>query len=109
MGAIERFGPDGKRRPALRSVAAVVAALQPIERSMADPNQTLVAWNADPSFYSTPAPITCHDLDQVSATRPIIVTNASGHILYANSKVLAMANYAGNHVPGVMRDANGQC
>ena len=108
VGAIERFGPDGKRRPALRSVAAVVAALQPIERSMADPNQTLVAWNADPSFYSTPAPITCHDLDQVSATRPILVTNASGHILYANSKVLQMANYAANHAPGVMRDANGQ-
>ena len=108
VGAIERFGPDGKRWPPLRSVAAVVAALQPIERSMQDPNQTLVAWNADPSFYSTPAPITCHDLDQVSATRPILVTNASGHILYANSKVLQMANFAANHAPGVMRDADGQ-
>ena len=101
VGAIERFGPDGKRRPALRSIAAVVESLKAFEPTMTDPNEPLFAWNADPSFYATAAPITRQDLDQVSTTRPILVTNASGHIAYANSKLLDMAHYADNHGDGV--------
>ena len=108
VGAIDRYGPDGKLRRALRSIAAVIKDLQEFEPTLADPNEPLFAWNADPSFYATPAPITRQDLDQVSATRPILVVNASGHIAYANSKLLDMAGYAKNHAEGVMRDANGE-
>ena len=108
VGAIERYGPDGKLRPALRSIAAVVEDLKAFEPTLSDPQEPLFAWNADPSFYATPAPITRQDLDQVSTTRPILVTNASGHIAYANTKLLAMAGYADNHAAGVMRDANGE-
>lgn len=108
VGAIDRFGPDGRRHKGLRSVAEVVAALRRIEPTMKDGAAPLLGWGVDPSFYATPEPITRRDLDQVSRTRPIFLLNASGHLAYANSKLLEMAGYAQLQVEGVIRDASGE-
>lgn len=107
VGAIPRVGPDGTRHAGLRSVAAVVQALQALEPTMRDADAPLLGWGVDPSFYATPAPITRHDLDQVSRTRPIFLLNASGHLAYANSRLLELADYAHHQVEGVVRDARG--
>jgi predicted amidohydrolase YtcJ len=108
VGAIDRCAPDGRRHKGLRSVAEVVSALRQIEPTLKDPDAPLLGWGVDPSFYATPEPITRRDLDQVSSTRPIFLLNASGHLAYVNSKILALANYADLHVEGVVRDAQGE-
>lgn len=107
VGAVDRYDPQGRRRTGLRSVQAVVARLKEIEPTLGDPRKPLLGWGADPSFYQPSTPITRHDLDQVSTTRPIFVLNASGHIGYANSKTLELADYAHVTAEGVARDANG--
>jgi predicted amidohydrolase YtcJ len=107
VGAIDRHDPAGKLRKGLRSIPDVVKRLAEVEPTLTDPRQALLGWGVDPSFYQPCAPITRHDLDQVSKTRPIFLLNASGHIGYANSKTLELANYGGIEVDGVMRDAAG--
>jgi len=107
VGAIDRYDPTGKRREGLRSNPDVIKRLKEVEPILTDLKQPLLGWGVDPSFYQPCAPITRHDLDQVSKARPIFLLNASGHIGYVNSKTLELANYASVKTDGVMRDATG--
>lgn len=107
VGPVDRHDPSGKLREGLNNVPVLIGRMKAIEARMADPARPLVAWGVDPSLNDPITPITRHDLDQVSKTRPIFVLHASCHIAYVNSATLALANYAAIKAPGVLRDASG--
>lgn len=107
VGAVDRCDPSGKRRTGLRSIADVVTHLKAVELTITDATKPLLGWGVDPSFYQPCTPITRHDLDQVSTTRPIFLLNASGHLAYVNSRTLELADYAHVRAEGVIRDESG--
>lgn len=49
------------------------------------------ARNWDPSLQDGPSELTTNDLDAISTDHPILITNASGHLAYANSKAFELA------------------
>ena len=51
----------------------------------------ILARQFDPSLQTGPAMLTTRELDRVSATRPVFVLNASGHLAYANSALLKLS------------------
>ncbi len=107
VGPVDRHDPSGKVRKGLSNVAALVSRLKKIEAAMSDSAKPLIGWGVDPSLNDPITPITRHDLDQISKTRPIFLLHASCHIAYVNSATLELANYAGIKAPGVLRDAAG--
>ncbi|TAJ88349.1 amidohydrolase [Reyranella sp.] len=107
VGPIDRRDPSGKLHKGLASIPALVKRLKEVEAAISDPTAPLVGWGVDPSLNDLPDPITRHDLDQVSKTRPIFLLAASCHIAYVNSATLELANYAAIKAPGVLRDASG--
>ena len=54
-------------------------------------DEWIMARQFDPSLQAGPAMLTTRELDQISSTRPIFILNASGHLAYMNSAVLALA------------------
>lgn len=62
-------------------------ALKRVEAQMSDPDAMLLAWGLDPPAFSGRAHVRAQ-LDQVSATRPIFVMHASGHMATVNSAML---------------------
>jgi predicted amidohydrolase YtcJ len=102
-GYFDRTGPDGRLWPGLRSLEAVIARLRDAQQALADPAQPLVGWGFDPIYYGERR-CTRHDLDAVSATRPIAIVHASGHITNANTPALAAAGYlrTDHDHPGVL-------
>lgn len=107
VGPIDRHDPSGKLQKGLSDNAALVARLKEIEAKMTDPAKPLVGWGVDPSLNDPIAPITRHELDEVSKTRPIFLLHASCHVASVNSATLQAANYAAIKIPGVLRDASG--
>jgi hypothetical protein len=107
VGPVDRYDPSGKIRKGVSNVAALVARLKVLEAAMKDPAKPLVGWGVDPSLNDPIEPITRHDLDQVSKTRPIFLLHASCHVASVNSATLERANYAAIKAPGVLRDASG--
>ena len=107
VGPIDRRDPSGKLHKALKSVPAIVKRLKEIEATISDSKTPLIGWGVDPSLNDLVDPITRHDLDQVSKTRPIFLLHASCHLAYVNSATLELANYAAIKAPGVLRDASG--
>jgi len=90
-GYFDRMDPSGTTHRGNTSIDAVLEALKAAEAKMDDPDSPLTGWQLDP-IYLDNKPVTRAQLDNVSATRPIGVLNASGHILYANSKALELAS-----------------
>ena len=107
VGPVDRRDPSGKIRKGLSNNAALVKRLKAVEAGMKDPAKPLIGWGVDPSLNDPIAPITRHDLDQVSTSRPIFVLHASCHVASVNSATLDRANYAAIKAPGVMRDGSG--
>jgi predicted amidohydrolase YtcJ len=107
VGPIDRPDPSGRLQKGLTDNDALIARLKEIEATMSDPTKPLVGWGVDPSLNDPIAPVTRHELDQVSTTRPIFLLHASCHVGSVNSATLEMANYAAIRVPGVLRDASG--
>ncbi|MDE2456650.1 MAG: amidohydrolase, partial [Burkholderiales bacterium] len=68
----------------------------------------VVGWGFDPIYFGARR-CTRADLDRVSATRPVGVMHASGHILNANSTLLDQAGFlrAGIDHPGIPLGADG--
>ncbi|MEO0379222.1 MAG: amidohydrolase [Pseudomonadota bacterium] len=102
VGWFDRMDPQGKTWPGLQSVDAVVARLSETERALGDPDAPLLGWGLDP-IYMDNVRITRADLDRVSATRPVGVLHASGHILNMNTKALELAGllHLDNSHPGI--------
>ena len=107
-GPVDRRDPSGRLRKGINNVPDLVRRLKEIEATLEDGARPLVAWGIDPSLNDPIAPITRHDLDKVSSTRPIFLLHASCHIAYVNSATLTLANYAAVTAPGVQRDPSGE-
>ena len=101
-GWFDRMDPDGKVWSGLKTVDEVVARLSEIEKTMDDPDAPLLGWGLDP-IYMDNVRVTRADLDRVSATRPVGIMHASGHILNVNTKGLELAGLlkSGNNHPGI--------
>jgi len=107
-GYFDRMDPKGKMWSGNKSIEDVLASLTAAEALLEDPNAPLTGWQLDP-IYLDNKPITRAQLDSVSETRPIGVMNASGHILYVNSKALELAGLmkAGVNHPGITLGSDG--
>lgn len=78
--------PWGKPFPGVKDLNAAIAKLKEYSASMADPNQTLLAWGYD--IVAMKRMPNKELLDQVSLTRPILVWDASEHNIFFNSAAL---------------------
>lgn len=108
VGYFDRYDPDGRLWPGLKSIDEAVIRLSAIESELDDPSRPLMAWGFDPIYFGDGPRMTASDLDRVSLKRPVIVLHASGHILNANNVALEAAGI-GRHasIDGVPKDSNG--
>lgn len=107
-GYFDRMDPYGKTWKGNKSIEDVLASLSAAESLLENPDAPLTGWQLDP-IYLDNKPITRAQLDSVSATRPIGVMNASGHILYVNTKALELAGLmkSGVNHPGISLGSDG--
>jgi len=91
-GYFDRMDPHGKLWPGLKSLDEVVQLLIERDAAMPEALEPIAAWSIDPIYY-TEKRIVREDLDRVSLTRPIGIMNASGHIMYVNSRALELAGF----------------
>ncbi|MEM9578588.1 MAG: amidohydrolase [Pseudomonadota bacterium] len=101
-GYFDRTDPNGKRWSGLTSLEAVLDRLSEAEQELKDPDAPLTGFQLDP-IYMDNIKITRHDLDRVSATRPIGILHASGHIMNVNTRALELAGMLrqGLNHPGI--------
>ena len=102
VGWFDRMDPDGKVWDGVKTIEGVLDRLSEADKLLDDPDTPLSGWSLDP-IYMDNQRVSRHDLDKVSATRPIGVLHASGHILNVNSKALEMAGLLkpGVNHPGI--------
>ncbi len=108
VGYFDRRGPDGRLWTGLKNFDAVVARLREAEAELKDPAQPLLAWGFDPIYFGD-ARMTVRHLNRVSATRPVVVLHASGHLMNVNSAMQQAAGIdADTPVDGIAKDDDGQ-
>ncbi len=106
LGFFDRRGPDGRVWPGLKSIDAAVQRLQEAAAGL-DGARPVTAWGFDPIYFGGRRMIAA-DLDRVSATRPVVVTHASGHIMNVNGVALHRAGFTqSTDLDGLVRDAAG--
>jgi hypothetical protein len=107
VGHIDRVSPDGRRWPAVRDNASLVARLREAAAGM-PADQPLLGWGLDPLFLDGPR-LSRRELDQVSSERPIAILHSNGHLMTANSAALRIAGYdQDTRVTGVAMGDDGQ-
>lgn len=107
VGYYDRRGPDGRVWPGLKSFDAVVERLREAQAQLQDPAQPLLAWGFDPIHFGR-ARMTARHLDQVSASRRIVVMHASMHLMNVNTAMLQAAGIdAATPVDGIAKDSDG--
>ena len=108
VGYFDRTDPDGRVWPGIKDLDGVLDRLREIERTLGDPERTLVAWGFDPIYFNDGVRMTVSHLDQVSRERKILVQHSNGHLLNVSRKVLDLAGIDANtNVEGIMKDADG--
>ena len=107
-GYFDRGDPNGKVWDGLQTIEAILERLKEAEVQIDDPDAPLSGWSLDP-IYMDNTRVTRADLDSVSATRPIGVLHASGHILNVNTKALELGGImkTGINHPGIPLGADG--
>ena len=107
-GYFDRMDPNGKTWPGLKTLDAVLHRLKQAEALLDGPDAPLTGFQLDP-IYMDNMTITRHDLDKVSATRPIGILHASGHIMNVNTKALELSGMlrTGINHPGVELGSDG--
>ena len=71
------------------------------------PTQPLIAWGFDPIYFGGER-MTVDHLDRASATRPIVIAHANGHLMNVNSAMLKLGEITrDNEVEGVVKFATG--
>jgi predicted amidohydrolase YtcJ len=111
LGWFDRRDPQGTVWPGLRSMEAVVARLREIDAGMAASHQPagepLIAWGFDPIYFGGER-MTVEHLDRASATRPIVIAHANGHLMNVNSAMLELGGITrDNEVEGVVKFSGG--
>lgn len=107
LGFFPRMLPDGSMTTAIKSTDELVAYLRTVEATLPE-GEALLAAGFDPIYFATER-LTCHHLDQVSTTRPILVLHASAHLATVNSFVLQKYDITKDHpAPGLGRDDIGE-
>jgi len=92
-GYFDATDPQGRVWPGLKSLEAVVAALQAAAGvAGAAGSGPVVGWGFDPIYFGAQR-CSRADLDRVSATQPVGLLHASGHILNVNTPALAQAGF----------------
>ncbi len=112
LGWFDRRDPQGKLWAGLRSMDAVVARLREIDAQLSVAGQPadepIIAWGFDPIYFGGER-MTVEHLDRASATRPIVVAHANGHLMNVNSTMLRLAGITRDtEIEGVMKFANGE-
>lgn len=108
LGYFDRPLPDGGTARGIKSFSELIERLEEIDASLNDPAEPILARGFDPIYFEAEARLTRHHLDQVSATRPIFLYHASGHLATANTAMLAENDVTADlKVEGLGRDADG--
>jgi predicted amidohydrolase YtcJ len=107
-GFFDRMDPDGRTWPGAKSIDAVVGRLREAGDALRDPAAPLSGWGLDPIYFGERR-VSRADLDRVSASRPVGVLHASGHILNVNTMALELAGLLRKGVshPGIPLGADG--
>ncbi len=111
LGWFDRRDPEGKVWSGLRSMDEVVSRLAEVAAKMTvdgvPDTEPLVAWGFDPIYFGGER-MTVHHVDRASATRPIVIGHANGHLMNVNSAMLRIAEITrDNEVEGVVKFAEG--
>lgn len=108
VGYHDRRGPDGVRRPGLKTLDAVIDRLEAAHDLMTDKQAPLLAWGFDPIFFGTKR-LSVKELNTVCTGRPIVVLHASVHLMNVNSSMLALAGIdSETDIDGIGKDADGE-
>lgn len=112
LGWFDRRDPAGRIWPGLRSMEAVVARLREVDAEMRaagrPDDEPLLAWGFDPIYFGGQR-MTVKELDSASASRPIVITHANGHLMNVNGTMLRLAGITRDtEIEGVMKFANGE-
>ena len=112
LGWFDRRDPEGRTWPGLRSMDAVVARLREIDAQMTaqgkPASEPLIAWGFDPIYFGSER-MTVEHLDRASATRPIVIAHANGHLMNVNRPMLREAGITRDtEIEGVVKFANGE-
>ena len=108
VGYYDRRGPDGKLWRGLTSLADVLDRLREAERRIDDDRAPLLAWGFDPILFGTQR-LTVHELDSVSAKRPIAVLHASVHLMNVNGAMLRLVGIdEDTDIDGIVLDEHGR-
>jgi predicted amidohydrolase YtcJ len=100
----QAYDPDIK---GVKSEAEAFERMRRYEADLKDPSAPLLVWGWDVPAMGRH--LTRQDLDKVSATRPVLVWDASQHHGYVNSAAIAQRKIPNDiKVPGVGRDASGE-
>jgi predicted amidohydrolase YtcJ len=107
LGWFDRRDPHGRVWLGLRSMDAVVTRLAEIDAEMTAAGrpaaEALIAWGFDPIYFGGERMTTRH-LDRASATRPIVIAHANGHLMNVNAAMLRVAEITrDNEVEGVVK------
>ncbi|MGJ7609536.1 MULTISPECIES: amidohydrolase [unclassified Variovorax] len=111
LGWFDRRDPAGKVWSGLRSMDEVVSRLTEVAAQMnADgvpDTEPLVAWGFDPIYFGGER-MTVQHVDRASATRPVVIGHANGHLMNVNSAMLGIAQITSdNEVEGVVKFGEG--
>jgi predicted amidohydrolase YtcJ len=108
LGADVRPDPDGKPQGGHQSKDAALSALKEKTNAQEHDQSPILCWGYDPSVIDGFPILSKTDLDSISTTRPVLVINMSGHIMYVNSLVLETAGFkATTKIAGVVKDEKG--
>ena len=112
LGWFDRRDPEGRTWPGLRSMDAVVARLHEIDAQMTAQgkaaSEPLIAWGFDPIYFGSER-MTVEHLDRASATRPIVIAHANGHLMNVNRPMLREAGITrATEIEGVVKFADGE-
>ena len=107
-GYFDRKDPNGKLWEGSKTLASLVERLKEEEKKLLEPEAPLSGWGVDPIYFGEEK-INRQLLDKVSKNRPIGILNASGHIMYVNTKALELGGLArqGINHPGIPLDDEG--
>ncbi len=106
VGFFDRRHPDGHNVEGCASVDKLISRLKTLEQSMEE-NAPLFAWGYDAIYF--PQKPMREDLDQVSATRPVVIFHSNLHLITVNSIALKLAGISReNVIDGVYLDHSGE-